>query len=130
MKRVLVAIVLAGGCQTGGEPVPLEDLAPAVSSVYCARAFECFSPAERDELFGGLELPDEQACIAYFSRAYFDALVDVSAAVRAGEITYDGHAATSCLSDIAGASCADVRIGFDYAARGCEVAFECVACEP
>jgi hypothetical protein len=128
MKRVLVAIVVAGGCQTGGEPVPLEDLAPAVSSVYCARAFECFSAEERGELFGGVELADEQACIAYFTRAYFDALVEITAAVHEGQVTYDGHAATGCLSDIAGASCAELRIGFDYAARGCEAAFECVAC--
>src|SRR5690606_6272415 len=103
--RVLVAIVLAGGCQTGGEPVPLEDLAPALSSVYCSRAFECFSAEERSELFGGVELPDEQACITYLTRAYFDALVEVTAAVRDGQVTYDAHAATGCLSDIAGASC-------------------------
>lgn len=121
---MLVAIGLAAGCQTGGAPVPVEDLPPALSSVFCSRAFECFGPAEREELFDGAELADEQACIAYFSRQYYEALRLVIDAVHEGELTYDGHAATSCLSDLANASCTDVRIGFDYATRGCMSAFE------
>lgn len=119
-----IVMVLLAGCQTG-QPVPLEDLSPALASVQCARTFECFAADERADLIGA-EVADEQACVTHLTRVFFDALQPAFEAVDDGVLRYNGDAVTECLSTLDRASCADLRIGLDYATRTCESAFECI----
>jgi hypothetical protein len=121
-NRVAFALLVLAGCQTGGQPVSLDDLPPALASVYCARTFECFGPDERDALIGA-ELTDEDSCVIYFTRVLFDAMQENRALVLHGQLEYDGEAATRCLSTFDDASCREIRIGVDYATRSCEDAF-------
>jgi hypothetical protein len=118
----LVAM-MAAACTADGQPVPLEDLSEAVSTVYCDRIFECYDAAERADLLEADAQPDEAQCAQVYTVELDEVLEPSYREVAAGRMRYDGDAATSCLSDIAGASCGAIRIGFDYVGQRCRDAF-------
>jgi hypothetical protein len=123
-RRVLVAIVVVAGCQTEeGQPVPLEDLSPALSTVFCDRVFDCYGAADRESILGEPASTDEQTCTRYFTAEFDEQLVPTYQAIAAGETHYDGDAATSCLSTIAEVSCDAIRRGFDIVTLGCDDVF-------
>jgi hypothetical protein len=120
---LLIATASAACSTDGGQPLPLEDLSDAVSTVFCDRVFDCYSPAERATVIDADGARDVATCTKIYSSALDEALAPIYRDVAAGRVRYDADAATACLSTVEAASCGAIRIGFDYAARTCMSAF-------
>jgi hypothetical protein len=113
MKRLVVCALLVGCGGDDGTPVPLDNLGMELSTVSCAKMFDCCTDAEIMKQFMGITYEDqpittEEQCVG-FSNAIFTglAVTQYKESLAKGRIEYDEAAAGGCIAAIEDVSCSE-----------------------
>ena len=106
---VVPAMVLVASCTNAG-PVRIDELAPALAEVTCAKTFECCTPeqvAARFDDFG--DPPTNQAeCEALVGGFVSLGVSQLMQSVAAGRVVYHEDLAGECLSAVESLPCGGV----------------------
>jgi hypothetical protein len=121
-----LSLVACGGDDDSGNggSIALSNLGTTIGTEYCAKTFDCCTAAEIADMFDGAPFTDEAGCVQFYTGFFMQLSSMYQASIDSGKLTYDGAAASQCVSAMRAMTCTDFARADDPLATECPDPFQ------